>query len=141
VDIQHLEAAEDDDDPRCAVIDRLIEVLPKRNGKPYLAVFALTHADEDHCCGFAELLERVTIGELWHTPRVLAEAACDVCESAQAFRREAIRRVKKTIAANGNVASGDRIRVIGYDDSLQEDDYIVADHPILGLRRHPDLRT
>lgn len=124
IDLRHLTCAdEDDEDPRMAVIDKLIEILPKVDGRPYLAVFVLTHPDEDHCRGFIELLRRVTIGELWHTPRVFREYPRDLCEDAKAFRREAKRRVKKTIETEGLADSGDRVRVIGYDDLLYEDDY------------------
>ncbi len=64
IDLHHLKAADEDDDPRVAIIDRLIELLPTRDGEPYLAAFAATHLDEDHILGFAELLDRVTIGDL-----------------------------------------------------------------------------
>jgi hypothetical protein len=124
VDLRHLTCAdEDDDDPRMAVIDKLIEILPKVGGKPYLAVFVLTHPDEDHCRGFIDLLSRVVIGEIWHTPRVFREYPRDLCEDAQAFRKEAKRRVKKSIETPGLAESGDRIRVIGEDDLLNEEDY------------------
>jgi beta-lactamase superfamily II metal-dependent hydrolase len=123
VDLRHLTCAdEDDDDPRVAVIDHLEKILPQVGGKPYLSVFALTHPDEDHCRGFADLLKRVTIGELWHTPRVFREYPRDLCGDAVAFRKEAKRRVAKTIK-EGEVGAGDRVRVIGYDDLLKEDDY------------------
>jgi len=124
VDLRHLACVdEDDDDPRMAVIDKLEEILPKVDGKPYLSVFVLTHPDEDHCRGFADLLDRVTIGELWHAPRVFREYPQDLCEDAKAFRKEAKRRVSKIIANGGTATDGDRVRVIGYDDLLQEDDY------------------
>ena len=123
VDIRHLAAADNDDDHRIPVIDHLVELLPKKDGKPYLAVFALTHPDEDHCCGFPDLLKAATIGELWFTPRVFREYKKDLSEDAQAFRAEAMRRVKKTIKGGGKVGSCDRCRVIGYDDLLSEDDF------------------
>lgn len=123
VDLRHLACVdEDDDDPRMAVIDHLEKILPRVGGKPYLSVFVLTHPDEDHCRGFAELLKRITIGELWHTPRVFREYPRDLCEDAKVFRKEAKRRVAKTIKG-GEVGAGDRVRVIGYDDLLKEDDY------------------
>jgi beta-lactamase superfamily II metal-dependent hydrolase len=123
VDLRHLACVdEDDEDPRMAVIDHLEKSLPKVGGKPYLSVFVLTHPDEDHCRGFADLLKRVTIGELWHTPRVFREYPRDLCDDAKAFRKEAKRRVAKTIKG-GEVRVGDRVRVIGYDDLLKEDDY------------------
>src|SRR5437899_12368828 len=65
VDLHHLECASDDDDPRIPVLDRLIPLLPKHDDKPYLALFVLSHPDEDHCLGFKELQKRAAIGELW----------------------------------------------------------------------------
>lgn len=123
VELHHRECAEDDDSPMAAVVDELVRLLPKRNGKPYLSLFILTHPDEDHCCGFKELLNKVTIGELWHTPRIFREYKNDLCEDAQAFREEARRRRDVTIKNKGDVKSGDRVRVIGHDDIFKGDDY------------------
>jgi hypothetical protein len=47
VDIHHVGDAEDEDDSRLAIVDELIDVLPERNGKPYLAAFGATHLDDD----------------------------------------------------------------------------------------------
>lgn len=124
VDLRHLSLADNgDEDPRMAVIDKLEEILPKVDGKPFLSVFVLTHPDEDHCRGFEDMLSRFIIGELWHTPRVFREFPRDLCEDAQAFRTEAKRRVKKIIENGGNAESGDKVRIIGYDDILSEDNY------------------
>jgi beta-lactamase superfamily II metal-dependent hydrolase len=123
IDLRHLSAADDEDDPRMAVIDDLEKMLPEVDGKPYLAVFILTHPDEDHCRGFADLLKRVKIGELWHTPRVFREYHGDLCDDAKAFRKEAKRRAAKMIEENGAVVTGDRVHIIGYDTLLEEDDY------------------
>ena len=123
VDLHHLTAADEDDDPHTPIVDRLVELLPKVDKKPCLSVFVLTHPDEDHCLGFAELQKQVTIGELWFSPRIFREYKKDLCDDATAFRKEAKRRVKKTIEADGDVAAGDRVRIIGYDDLLKEDDY------------------
>jgi hypothetical protein len=104
---------------------RLVELLPTgSDGRPYLAGFALTHPDLDHCRSFADLLERATIGELWLTPRVFRDNTDgELSEDAQAYCDEAMRRVKKTIASGGVARSGDRVRIIGYDDLLAEDDF------------------
>jgi hypothetical protein len=123
VDLHHLECADEDEDPRTPIIDRLVELLPKVDGKPYLATFVLTHPDEDHCCGFGEFLKRVKIGELWFSPRIFREYKKDLCADAKAFCKEATRRVNKTIADPAGVASGDRVRIIGYDELLKEDEY------------------
>jgi hypothetical protein len=120
IDVHNLASADDGDDPRVAIIDRLVEILPVRNGKPYLAAFGLTHADEDHCLGFAELLERVTIGDLWFSPYILRDEE-NLSNDAEAFCAEARRRVDVNIAGPAN--SGDRIRVIGDHDLLREPTY------------------
>lgn len=122
VDLHDLAKALDEENPEVAVVDRLVDVLPIVDGAPYLAVFVLTHGDKDHCLGFADLLERVTIGELWATPRLWREYndpdAPELCTDAVAFREESERRIQKTlhaIAAGDAPESGDRIRVVGYD--------------------------
>ncbi len=118
VDIRHLECANDKGDPHTPIVDILTHGLPKRGGEPYLAAFALSHPDTDHVQGFAELLERVQIGELWFTPRVFREYKKDLGEDALAFKNEAMRRTALTIEHNGRVASGDRVRLIGFDRLL-----------------------
>lgn len=121
VDIRHLESAEDDDDPRIPIIDYLVDNLPRRDGDPYLATFVLTHPDQDHCQGFAELLEEVHVGELWFAPRVLDEYDEDLCDDAQAFVDEVTRRIG-SIAEEG-LKSGNRIRIIGSADILDKSPY------------------
>ena len=124
VDLNHLESkADDEDDPAWAVIDELIQRLPKVNGSPYLAAFALTHPDQDHCRGFPRLLDEVDIGELWFTPRVFAEYNKDLCDDAEAFKKEAQRRVDETVKAAGDPGTGNRVRIFGYSDILDEDDF------------------
>ncbi len=125
VDMRHMAKSEEDDDPAWPVIDELIKVLPKLRGKPYLSVFALTHPDLDHCQGFEELNDRVIISELWMSPRTFREFRenNDLCEDAQAFHDEAMRRVKVGIDAGGDPGRGRRIRIIGYDDLLKEPDF------------------
>lgn len=125
VDIRHMEKSEDQEETAWPVIDELIEILPTVEGEPFLSVFALTHPDQDHCQGFEELNERVSISELWMSPRTYREFSEneELCEDAEAFHEEAMRRVEATIAAGGDPGSGDRIRVIGYDDLLEEPEF------------------
>lgn len=134
VDLHDLAMAQDEDTPHVPVVDRLIEALPTSDGEPYLAVFALTHADKDHCLGFENLLSRVRIGELWATPRMWREFADpdapEPCPDAKAFQDESERRVaatKKAVAAGKEPASGDRILVIGYD--TDHDDHAYSELP------------
>jgi hypothetical protein len=123
VDLHDLAKADDDDTHEVPIVDLLGDALPKgKDDKPYLAVFVLTHADKDHCSGFKELLDRVTIGELWATPRLWREFddpdAPELCKDAKAFQEESVRRVeatKKAVGDGGDPASGDRILVVGYD--------------------------
>jgi hypothetical protein len=133
VDLHDMAMADEDDAVVAAVVDRLVEVLPRRNGVPYLAAFVLTHADMDHCLGFADLLKKVTIGELWATPRLWREYTDNdlpLCEDAEAFHKEAKRRVsatEKAVAEGRTPASGDRIRVVGYD--TEHDKHAYSDLP------------
>ncbi|GAA3908765.1 hypothetical protein GCM10023084_71210 [Streptomyces lacrimifluminis] len=130
VDLRDMKAADEDDAVVAAVIDRLEETLPQPDGKtPYLAVFALTHADSDHCCGFGDLLESsILIGEIWATPRLWRELSEDkpMCEDAQRFQDEVERRVDatlKAVKAGKEPASGDRVRIIGYDEDRELHSY------------------
>ena len=130
VDLHDMAKADDDANPEVPVVDRLIEGLPTKDGRPYLAVFALTHADKDHCLGFADLLEQVHIGELWATPRLWREfndpEVEDPCEDAIAFREESERRIeatRKALAAGTSPTSGDRVLVIGHDDESSDHPY------------------
>ncbi len=106
--------------------------MPKKSGKPYLAAFGATHLDRDHVQGFADLLDRVLIGDLWFTPRILWEQKqndqAELCEDAKAFEKEAERRIK-LMKKQGAVGSGDRIRIIGYNDVLKEHSDIYKDLP------------
>jgi hypothetical protein len=123
IDVHHVEASEEDDDPRIPIVDRLVELLPKVDGKPYLAGFGATHLDKDHVCGFAELLDRVTIGDLWFTPRVFRDVdEKELCEDGKVFVKEAERRIEAVRKA-GAVGSGDRVRIIGHDELLSEPPY------------------
>jgi len=121
VDLNHMVKAEDDDEAYVPLIDQLVELLPEVGDRPYLAVFALTHPDEDHCRGFARLLDDVTIGELWLTPRVFDEYKKDLSDDATAFREEADRRVN--LASKGDVGSGDRVRVVGRAELFDTEPY------------------
>ncbi len=121
VDLNHMTLGEDGDEPAVPIIDQLVEILPRVDDEPYLAAFALTHPDEDHCRGFARLLEEVQIGELWATPRIFDEYKTELSDDATAFREEADRRVAEM--DKGGAASGDRIRVVGAEDLFGSEPY------------------
>ena len=125
MDIRHMAKSEDEEDTAWPVVDQLVEMLPAVDDKPSLSVFALTHPDKDHCQGFEELNDRVLISELWMSPRTFREyqESEDLCDDAKVFHEEAMRRVRATITAGGEPGSGDRIRIIGYDDLLEDEDF------------------
>ncbi len=125
IDLRHLEKADDPEEPEWPVLDHLVKILPKKNGKPYLSLFVLTHPDKDHIQGFSELLKRVVIGEIWHTPKIFRDQGDEeaLCEDAKAFKKEAHRRRKAILANPLKVTSGNRLRVIGHDDILKEEKY------------------
>ncbi len=125
IDLHHMEKADETDNPEWPIIDYLVETLPKKSGLPYLALFVLTHPDEDHIKGFTELLKKVHIGEIWHTPKIFRAQSDQesLCDDAKAFRKEAHRRRKAILNDPNNVKSGDRLRVIGHDNILEEDGY------------------
>jgi len=124
IDLHQLASSEDEEDDRVPVVDRLLELAPTVDGKPYVAAFAATHLDKDHILGFPKLLEEALIGELWFSPRVLHdnEDGVEMCDDAVVFVEEVRRRIKHI--TDGNVAgSGDRILIIGDDDLLGESPY------------------
>lgn len=123
IDLHHMEKSEESDESAWPIVDDLTRILPKKGNKPYLSVFALTHPDKDHILGFARLLDEVRIGEIWHTPRIFTEYKKDLTDDAKAFRDEVERRRDATIRQQGNVSSGDLVRVIGFDDILKEKEY------------------
>ncbi|NQT21904.1 MAG: hypothetical protein HQ579_00530 [Candidatus Omnitrophica bacterium] len=125
IDLRHLEKSEEKENPEWPIIDYLVDMLPKKNKRPYLSLFVLTHPDKDHIQGFAELLKKVDIGELWHTPKIFRDQKEQnkLCEDANAFRKEADRRRKAILAGPDNIKSGDRLRVIGHDDILKDEKY------------------
>lgn len=132
VDLNDRATADDDDTPEVPVVDLLVETLPTgSDGRPFLAAFVLTHADLDHCSGFADLLDKATIGELWATPRMWREYLedgddADLCDDAKAFHKEVKRRVeavKAAVADGQEIALGDRVLVVGYDTDEHEHNY------------------
>lgn len=125
IDLRHLEKADNPEEPEWPIIDYLVQSLPKKNGKPYLALFVLTHPDKDHIQGFNELINKVNIGEIWHTPKVFRDQINQeaMCDDAKAFRKEVDRRRKAILGSPNSIKSGDRLRIIGHDDILLEDKY------------------
>lgn len=121
IDINDKQMADDEGNEHIPIVDELVAKLPRKDGKPYLSCFILTHPDLDHCRGFADLADRVTIGEIWHTPRIFREYEdeCELSEDAIAFRKEAHRRTKLSIESGGDPGTGNRVRIIGYSELFE----------------------
>lgn len=103
----------------------LNEMLQKRNGKPYLDLFMLTHGDQDHCRGAAKNFylgapedfegedDEIFIDEIWATSDVINNASND---DAKALKKEIERRIELwNNDDNDKNIPGNRIRMIGYD--------------------------
>jgi hypothetical protein len=94
---------ESDDDDLCADVHAsLLKTLPKRDGRRWISVFSLSHADQDHCQGFDRVFyvpvnkdvtdeELIGIDELWVTAEIFSE---DVSGPAETIKKEAKRRLK-----------------------------------------------
>lgn len=123
IDLHHLSKSEDADEEHVPVVDELVRLLPKWNGRPYLAAFALTHPDKDHILGFSDLLDCVDIGQIWHTPRIFRENNADLCDDALAFKEEVERRRKITMEKGDDTPSLDRVLIIGHDDIFADGKY------------------
>ncbi|MFB9864309.1 hypothetical protein [Rufibacter immobilis] len=115
--------SECDSEKYTPIVDRLKALLPKRNGRPFLSVFVLTHPDQDHTKGLTRLLKEVDIDEIWHTPRIFREYEKNnqLCDDAIAFRKECNRRREITIAKGGKTEVGERVRIIGHDSLFETD--------------------
>lgn len=121
IDINDKQMADEEGNEHIPIVEELVAKLPEKDGRPYLSCFILTHPDLDHCRGFADLLEQVTIGEIWHTPRIFREYEdeCDLSDDAIAFRKEAHRRAERCIENGGDPGPGDRVRIIGYSELFE----------------------
>ncbi|SPD74277.1 conserved hypothetical protein [uncultured Desulfobacterium sp.] len=79
----------------------LLKTLPKRGGRRYLSVFALTHPDLDHCQGFSRVFyypeqneddsELIEMDELWVTAEIFNEKLSGPAKEVQ---KEARRRLR-----------------------------------------------
>lgn len=124
------------DKTRYDVHAHLLKVLPKDKDKsPYANAFILTHPDQDHCRGFTETFYvgdpskysdqhmkdgLIIINELWFTPRIFSPHEGKLCDEANAFRKEAKRRMKLYKEGKAERSHpGNRLRIIGYSDLLE----------------------
>ena len=125
VDLRHTQKGEDEDEKPEDVIDVLTDLLPEKDGEPYLSAFLLTHPDEDHCSGFEQFLDEVEIGEIIHTPQIFEQYEDDeeLSDDAKSFREECERRRDETIDEDGDPGSGDRVLIVGYSETFEKPEY------------------
>jgi len=127
------DASDDSVADRYDVHGHLLRVLKKDGANPHVGAFVLSHADQDHCRQFSAVFYvgepkdytaddrksgKIIIDELWFTPRLFSSVEEDLCEDAEAFQKEAKRRIRlyRSGRASRNEA-GNRVRIIGYADS------------------------
>ena len=130
-------AADDPDDETPDVASLLRERLERDSaGRLYVDAFLVSHPDEDHCNGLSKHFhlgpvekwshgkDKVFIREMWSSPMVFRRASRNhvLCEDAKAFNAEARRRVRKFRENYGVVDDGDRILILGEDESGKTDD-------------------
>lgn len=132
IDCHIREVGEDSDGNNIFIIkDDLLNSLQRKDSKPYVDLFILTHPDIDHCRGFEnhylnnkkaddynhedEEAQKIIIGELWVTSKIFSTNNCN-CDDAKAVRREALRR--KRLYDDDKPERdehGNKLRLIGYD--------------------------
>ncbi|RRS02935.1 metallohydrolase, partial [Aquabacterium soli] len=110
-------------------------------GRPYVDAFLLSHPDEDHCRGLERHFhlgpiadypddakeykdKKIVIREMWSSPIVFRRASKShtLCRDAEAFDKEARRRVALNLEKKFVVDDGDRIQVMGEDVDGKTDD-------------------
>lgn len=123
------------DDPPPDALKQLKERLPKDSfRRPYVDAFLLTHPDQDHCRGFKAHFytgpasdyppdsENILVKELWSSPMIFRRKSRHhgLCPDAQAFNTEARRRVQRFREVGAAWSDGDRILILGEDESVDK---------------------
>lgn len=137
IDMNIRAAADDPDDDTPDVAELLRDRLERDDrGRPLVDVLALSHPDEDHCRGlskhfhlgppaeWSDQADKILVRELWSSPLVFRRASKrhTLCEDAEAFNKEARRRVGRYRDDRDAVEDGDRILILGHDEGGKTDD-------------------
>ncbi|MDT8292221.1 metallohydrolase [Roseomonas mucosa] len=136
IDINIRQPSEDIRDVAQDLRDRLKK---DSEGRPYVDAMLLTHPDQDHCRGFVEHFHvgpltdystpkkgeegKIVIREMWSSPMTFRRKKKKdkaLCADAEEWRQEARRRVN-LFKAGKTPGDGDRIQVLGEDESGKTD--------------------
>lgn len=102
-------------------------------GRLYVDAYLLSHPDQDHCTGLGRHFhvgkpnehsgDKIFIREIWSSPLIFRRASSShtLCDDAKAFNREAKRRVARYRELGDAVNEGDRILILGRDESGKTD--------------------
>lgn len=111
------------------------------NSRPYVDAFLLSHPDADHCRGLLKHFylgplsdypddnkpqkeKRIIIREMWSSPIIFRRRGNNhtLCDDAQAWAKEARRRVALNKSMGFYVNDGDRIQIMGKDINGKTDE-------------------
>lgn len=124
---------DDDGEVRDVLVDLRARLPKDKLGRHYVDAMLLTHPDQDHCRGLvdhfhlsplADYVEpdegedgKIVIREMWSSPMVFRRRPAGdlLCADAEAWAKEARRRVELHKEGGGTVLTGDRIQVMGED--------------------------
>lgn len=142
IDINIRAAADDEGDeiPDVAtdLRDRLEALGRDGKGRLYVDSFLLSHPDADHVTGLRTHFhlgapgdwvkddDKIIIREMWSSPIVFRRASAEhvLCDDAKAWAAEARRRVKLFRDKIFDTGEGDRILIMGEDESGKTDDIL-----------------
>lgn len=123
------------DDPPPDVLKQLKDrLLQDDKGRYYVDAFLLSHPDQDHCRGFKAHFftgpasdfpadsKKIFIKELLSSPLIFRRKTRHhaLCEDAKAFNAEARRRVRRYRESGTAWVEGDRILILGEDESPEK---------------------
>ncbi|MBO0360834.1 cobyric acid synthase CobQ [Hymenobacter sp. BT186] len=125
----------DSDETQFDVKADLLQSIQRRESKPFVDVFVLTHGDKDHCLGYTKNFyqgdplkydktnleaQEIIMDEIWFSPMIQEIHSNDEEDNVQ---QEVMRRVALHLKGDPNSNKpGNRILIIGYDgnDSFQK---------------------
>lgn len=120
----------------------LLKTLPKRDGRRFVTVFALTHADLDHCQGFSRVFfypgqddkddQLIAIDELWVTAEIFNEKLTGPAKDVQKEARRRLKLWSKRETHADAEKPGNMLVVFGRSDSEDLAHLPAARHPGAG---------